>query len=93
MLEAIGKELKVIRIRQDLDLYEVAKSLNINKETLRRYENNATGLSVEKLEKLLNFYNVDRSIFFKNVCENMHESNELTQELDELSEELDKEES
>lgn len=90
MLEAIGKELKVIRIRQDLSLEEVAKGLNINKETLRRYENNATGLSLEKLEKLLKFYNINTTIFFKNVCENMHDSN-LIQELDEFSEELSKE--
>jgi len=73
MLEAIGKELKVIRIRNDLSLDDVAHDININRETLRRYENNSNGLSVERLEELLNYYNIEKSIFFSNVCEYMHE--------------------
>lgn len=74
MLEAIGKELKVTRIKKDLTMTDVSSDLNFNLETLRRYENNASGLSVERLEELLNYYNVDKSIFFKNVCEYMHEN-------------------
>lgn len=73
MLEAIGKELKIIRIRNDMSLDEVAEKINVNRETLRRYENNSSGLSVERLEELLNYYNVEKSIFFANVCEYMHE--------------------
>lgn len=73
MLEAIGKELKIVRIRKNLKLEEVAEKLQFNKETLRRYENNTTGLSVERLEELLNYYQIDKSIFFKNICEYMHE--------------------
>ena len=72
MKEAIGKELKIIRIRNDLTLERVAKDLGVNKETVRRYENNSNGLSVEKLEQLLSYYNYDKSIFFENVRENMH---------------------
>lgn len=72
MLEAIGKELKITRIRNDLDIDKVANDFKLNKETLRRYENNASGLSVERLESLLDYYNVNKSIFFQNVCENMH---------------------
>lgn len=72
MLEAIGKELKVIRIRNDLSLDDVAEKMNINRETLRRYENNSNGLSVERLEELLNYYNVEKSIFFDNVCAYIH---------------------
>ena len=73
MLEAIGKELKIIRIRNDMSLENVALNLGINKETLRRYENNANGLSVERLEELLNYYNVKKTIFFENVCANIHD--------------------
>ena len=76
MLEAIGKELKITRIRNDLKLEEVAENLGFNRETLRRYENNATGLSVERLEELLNYYNVNMRIFFENVCEYMHNNQE-----------------
>lgn len=73
MLNSIGTELKVIRIRNELRLEDVADKLQLNRETLRRYENDANGLSVERLEQLLNFYNVDKSIFFKNVCANIHD--------------------
>lgn len=72
MLEAIGKELKITRIRNNLELHDVSNDLKLNKETLRRYENNASGLSVERLEELLNYYKVNKDIFFKNVCEYMH---------------------
>lgn len=72
MLEAIGKELKIIRIRNDLSLETVANDLNINPETLRRYENASTGLSIERLEELLNYYKADKNIFFNSICEYMH---------------------
>lgn len=74
MLESIGKELKIIRIRNNMKIEEVADMLKFNRETLRRYENNATGLSVERLEELLNFYNADKSNFFANVCANMQQN-------------------
>ena len=74
MLEAIGKELKIVRIRNDLKLEEVADKLEFNRETLRRYENNASGLSVERLEELLNFYKVDKANFFANVCAYMQQN-------------------
>lgn len=69
---AIGKELKSTRIKKDLTMLKVAEDNNFNIETLRRYECNGSGLSVERLEALLNYYNVDIDIFFRNVCENMH---------------------
>ena len=72
MLDSIGRELKVVRIRNNLKIEDVAKNLNINRETLRRYEKNSSGLSVERLEELLNFYKIDKRIFFENVCANMH---------------------
>lgn len=82
MLNSIGKELKIIRIRNNYKLEEVADKLEINRETLRRYENNSSGLSVERLEELLNFYKVNKSIFFENVCANMH-----TKQIDEEQQE------
>ena len=73
MLEAIGTELKIIRIKKNLKLVDVANDLAFNQETLRRYEKNASGLSVERLEELLNYYKINKLIFFNNVCEYMHE--------------------
>lgn len=73
MLESIGKELKILRIRNNYSVEEVADKLNVNRETIRRYENNSNGLSVERLEELLKFYNVSVNIFFENVCANMQQ--------------------
>ena len=72
MNEAIGRELKLTRIGANLKLKKVADDFEINPETLRRYEKNSNGLSVEKLEKFLFYYGVNRLIFFTNVCAYMH---------------------
>lgn len=80
MQEAIGTELKISRIRKNMTMQEVADKMGINIETLRRYENNSSGLSIEKLEKLLLFYNENIDIFFDNVCENMHKNQEIKEE-------------
>ena len=80
MQEAIGTELKISRIRNNMTMQEVADKMGFNIETLRRYENNSSGLSIEKLEKLLLFYNENIDIFFDNVCENMHKIQEIKEE-------------
>lgn len=80
MQEAIGTELKISRIRNNMTMQEVADKMGFNIETLRRYENNSSGLSIEKLEKLLLFYNENIDIFFDNVCENMHKVQEIKEE-------------
>lgn len=74
MKEAIGKELKVLRIRNDLSLEKVAEDNGLNRETIRRYENGATDLSIERLESLLNYYKVDKIIFFNQACANMQQN-------------------
>lgn len=80
MREAIGTELKISRIRNNMTMQEVADKMGFNIETLRRYENNSSGLSIEKLEKLLLLYNENIDIFFDNVCENMHKNQEIKEE-------------
>ena len=84
MQEAIGTELKISRIRNNMTMQEVADKMGFNIETLRRYENNSSGLSIEKLEKLLLFYNENIDIFFDNVCENMHKVQEIKEEKEEI---------
>ncbi|MCI8460991.1 MAG: helix-turn-helix transcriptional regulator [Bacilli bacterium] len=74
MKKAIGNELKLTRLRNDLSLDDVAEAFDVNKETIRRYEKNSIGLTVERLEKLLNFYKCDKNIFFANICEYMHKN-------------------
>lgn len=72
MINAIGKELKILRIRNDLSIENVANKLGLSYETIRRYENGAVDMSIERLEKLLTFYKVDKILFFNNICANMH---------------------
>lgn len=72
MLTAIAKELKSIRIKLGLSMIKVSSDNDFTVETLRRYETNSSGMSVERLESLLRYYGVDRIIFFRNICENMH---------------------
>lgn len=73
MQKAIAKELQLIRLRKNLTVNEVANHFNLNVETIRRYERECIGLSVERLEELLNYYSVSKDIFFKTLCEYMHD--------------------
>lgn len=70
---AAAKELKSLREKRDLKVSDVAKALETCDETIRRYESGNYTLTIEKIEKLLKLYNVDPSIFFRNVCEEMHD--------------------
>ena len=72
MQEAIAIEMKKTRMRNLFKREDIAKKLNVSAETIRRYETDCSGLTVEKMEKLLNIYNVDRLIFFTNVCAYIH---------------------
>lgn len=72
MKEAIAKELKSARVKLGLTMTEVSEINGFNIETLRRYETNCSGMSVERLEKLLKYYRADPNIFFRNICEYMH---------------------
>lgn len=73
MNEIVAKELKVLRVRKDLTLEKVAEDLGTNRETIRRYEKGETEITIEKLERLLNYYETDKRIFFENVCANMQQ--------------------
>lgn len=73
MLEQISKELKATRIRKGIEIEEVAKKMRLSYETIRKYESGKYNYSLETLEKLLNYYKVNPAIFFRNICEYMHE--------------------
>ena len=69
MKHAVARELKASRIRNGMSQKDVAKRLKISVMTLARYEKTGNGLSIEKLEKILDLYGVDTLIFFRNVCD------------------------
>lgn len=72
MNKQIATELLVLRKRADKTINEVASDINIDPGTLSRYENSKNNISIEILEKLLDYYGEDISIFFENVSANMH---------------------
>lgn len=74
MQEAIAIELKLLRYKNNFTLQDVANKLEVVVNTVGRWERDTKGLSIETLEKLLEIYNTDYDIFFRNVCENIHKN-------------------
>mgnify|MGYP004516747027 FL=1 len=72
MINLISKELQAARIRSGLTRKEVSLKLNVSYETIRKCESGEFNYSLEMVEKLLGLYNVPLEIFFRNICENMH---------------------
>ena len=68
-VEQIGRELKSIRSRNDWTLEKASEITGIHKNTLSVYENNPQVIKLGKLFELLEKYNEDTDIFFKNVSE------------------------
>ncbi len=68
-IEQIGRELKSIRSRNNWTLEKASEITGIHKNTLCLYENNPEVIKLGRLFEILEKYNVDNEIFFKNVCE------------------------
>nr|DAP67091.1 MAG TPA: Helix-turn-helix XRE-family like protein [Caudoviricetes sp.] len=72
MKEAIATELKLLRYKNNFTLNDVAKEFDVVPYTISRWEKDTSGLSIENLEKMLILYKTDINIFFRNVCEYIH---------------------
>jgi len=72
-LEQVGRELKSIRAKNGWTLEKASEITGIHKNTLSIYENNSDVMQLGKLFKILNDYNINIDIFFKNVCESIHQ--------------------
>ncbi len=70
--ELIADELRSIRARKNVSIEEVAKQSQVNKDTISRYENNLVSMQIDKLEQLLNYYDVKFDIFFENIYAKKH---------------------
>lgn len=68
-IEQIGRELKSIRTRNGWTLEKASEITGIHKNTLSVYENNPHVIKLGKLFELLEKYNEDTDIFFKNISE------------------------
>jgi len=69
----IANELKAIRTRLNIRREDAAKDNDLSLETLRRYETDASNISIKKLEQILDYYGVNRYTFFNTICEYNHE--------------------
>lgn len=92
--DSIGKELRKKRADMNLTKTDVIKRISelgykFDIATLTRYENGETLQSLDKLCILLSFYNTDLRSFFNLIYENFH-SYKLIKELDDFSNELEK---
>ena len=69
MLNQIGRELRVIRVKKGLTLKEASKITGVHYNTLSEYENYPERIKLGKLFDLLKSYQIDEDIFFNNICE------------------------
>ena len=68
----VGVELRALRIKNKRSAIETAKYMGINIGTFYRYERDASRLNIGLLEKLLDYYGSNLSIFFKMISEYNH---------------------
>lgn len=68
----IGEELRSLRNKVNKTAEEVSVDMNIHKNTLYKYEKDATDLPLGLFQKLLNYYNTNELIFFKIIREYNH---------------------
>ena len=59
----IGHRLKTFRLERHLSLETVSRAIGISKSALSQYENNIIDPSLKILERLLDFYCIDKEIF------------------------------
>lgn len=67
VMETAGQRLRVLRQKRGLNLEDIGKILNCSAATVSRIENdkNKTMISIDYLNKLADFYNVDVSYIIK----------------------------
>lgn len=68
--EKIADELRSIRAKKNLSITKASEISEVNKDTISRYENNLVSMQIDILEKLLNAYDIDFSIFFQQIYAN-----------------------
>jgi transcriptional regulator with XRE-family HTH domain len=61
--------LKVLRIKRKLTLEEAAKNIGIGTNTLHKLEKSLSGAKFETIIKVVNYYNLSLSEFFKKIEE------------------------
>lgn len=63
--KVIGKNIRKIRKRSGADALAVSECLNVTKQSISAFERGEITMSLEKLNKLANYFEVDINLFFK----------------------------
>ncbi len=61
----IGNNIRALRIKSNLSLNDVAKTLNVTYQQLQKYENGSNRICASKLHDIALFFGVDINEFFK----------------------------
>lgn len=68
--DIVADNLRAIRAERNYNIDYVAEKSGVNKDTISRYENANVSQQVDILEKILNVYDVNFSIFFNTIYAN-----------------------
>lgn len=74
--EDLSYYLKLLRFKNKKSQEDVAKELEISRNTYATWENNPIGLSIETLNKITNIFNEDITIFFKSYVAKSNQKSE-----------------
>lgn len=66
-LKLVSSELKIIRIEHNDLQEELANKSGVATSTISNYENGDKNMKINKIEQILNPYNISLSIFFERV--------------------------
>ena len=64
--EELSDYLKLLRFKNKKSQEDMAKELEISRNTYTNWENNPMSLSLDTLNKITNIFDEDITIFFKN---------------------------
>lgn len=99
MKKKIGKKLKALRLEKKMSKNDFYKAVGIKSETLKKYEDGSILIPIDKLEKIISFYNIPLYLFFLDLdIEDKSNKNEkllslkntLLKELDKIQDILNK---
>lgn len=74
--------LKLLRFKNKISQEDMAKKLNISRNTYTTWENNPINLSLDTLNKITEIFNEDITIFFKQRVAKCNQSVKLEQEIE-----------
>ena len=75
----LSEYLKLLRFKSKQSQEDVAKILNVTRNTYNSWENNPISLSLETLNNIANVFNEHITYFFKNYVANSNEKVQLTE--------------